>query len=1275
MDRQPLRLVREGAGVEVADREAVRAAADRRVEDDRRGGEGLDMGLDLDRGHAAEQERPLDVGVRLDGVAGFAQRLELVDGEDDARGELGRVAGGHDAADEAGAQEVDQLGEADAQRGELAADAGGFGHPGGIAGGEAVERRDRDRWRDRRPGRGQGGQDLIVAPEQAEPLRRDRRVALRLGGVREEADQFRARGAGLAKMDAGGGDEAVEGEGDWIDCLADRLVGLGRNMLGRGGQLGAGDAGRGFVWQRRDAVAGGHDALQDLVDEIDGRERRVGVLAGELDVGEVRPAADDARRAARLQRLGRMADQDVERRDEGRRIGRAALVEKLEEVDQIGSRSDHRAAVVALAHLGAAEEVGPGGDRRVDGVVGRGCIRLAGIARERPARSGGHDIALVLMLGDNEVRHSVGERAGSLVHRGERVHLLFGGAGEVGEERRFPVAGDVDCAAQQRRAVQPLEDELLQDCRVGADGEEPLDALGVLNGGRPQVEVVHAFEQPLASGLDEAVEIAASEVEVGLGHRRGEQVRGDGRDRGGIPIAPVAGEPGDDGCRVAGLKEAADLARIALGGVGRGLLGPAHERRAARRRDELLDLGAVEAEREPAQRGRLRNGGPQGLGQRGIVGGQRAELQRELQRVGINIRIARFVVGPERLAGTGMIGGRGEKLLALADLREDPSDHGAERPRLPGRRGIQRHSHGQLADAGRGFVRTAFDLRDDESVDGLIEAEGEVVDAPGSDRPRVAGAKLTRDAVKRGRRTAGEIASSDAMRPRQVLDERDRLADLAGGEGHVARPGLVELGQRTPIGERPQRFEEALELRRPAGRPHATRDDAHQLVRPGNDAEELLLVGRHELRLDRIGIAVRETHDIETLDRRAVAAELENEVGGRIGRVSAGEGFGLVADVELAARPGDHAAELIAEAADVAVENVDPDARHGAASLVHHRATDTQSAALRHRVPLDLQVDAEIAARLLPVGTSELGVGVQHRDDRFDRLLAGEDVVPWAGVPGGVIVGAILAIAIGRGLGAEGAAEIVDVGHPDGEACGRVAVLISDPAGDAAEAFRIEQAGIDAFRRVRVHLAPPRRLDVELGLQARDRLGRRPAVSRVLELVVWDIADAERAEHGVQAADSRADRADGQRGEREERNRHDTSSSGPAAAGPCGSPVLRQHEEAGVAIRLHPLADSRPFALGRNVRDPTRFQAAALELHAADIDRVDALDVNDVIALRHADIHGGGARVAAAGTLEVGLLQHVAVLVERAADGLVFVWLGLHLRGCRCVLRADLGLA
>ena len=147
--------------------------------------------------------------------------------------------------------------------------------------------------------------------------------------------------------------------------LQDRVRGV-VDVLRAGQQLGRGDRVAGVV--SLVAVQGqpvGHEVLERLVDDVDVGQRGVGVGAGQRQVLQVGPAAE----------------QDVLRVAEPGR-GRG-LVDVVQQVDQVGGRAEDRAAVRAAAVVEGPEQVlerGSGDDR-----VGRAA---AGLRRRGDSRTG-----------------------------------------------------------------------------------------------------------------------------------------------------------------------------------------------------------------------------------------------------------------------------------------------------------------------------------------------------------------------------------------------------------------------------------------------------------------------------------------------------------------------------------------------------------------------------------------------------------------------------------------------------------------------------------------------------------------------------------------------------------------------------------------------------------------------------------------------------------------------------------------------------------------------
>ena len=118
---------------------------------------------------------------------------------------------------------------------------------------------------------------------------------------------------------------------------ADVAIGLEVGVLRVGAQLGGGRLAGVVALERGQGVVRDVE-LHHLVGDVDVGQHHVGVRAGEQEVGEVRAAVGE----------------EVER-GPAVRVGLAAP-EEAQELHEIGGRSVHRAALLALAHVRAAEE-------------------------------------------------------------------------------------------------------------------------------------------------------------------------------------------------------------------------------------------------------------------------------------------------------------------------------------------------------------------------------------------------------------------------------------------------------------------------------------------------------------------------------------------------------------------------------------------------------------------------------------------------------------------------------------------------------------------------------------------------------------------------------------------------------------------------------------------------------------------------------------------------------------------------------------------------------
>ena len=128
------------------------------------------------------------------------------------------------------------------------------------------------------------------------------------------------------------------GSGAGKHPVGERRVGGGLDELRVSQQVDALDAGCRVVAFEVVEVAVDDVVLEDLVDEVDVRERDVGVLAAEQQVLQVGPAGE----------------QHVDRvRPVVRDVGQ---VEELEQLDEVGGRAEHRLAVLTGAEVEVVEQ-------------------------------------------------------------------------------------------------------------------------------------------------------------------------------------------------------------------------------------------------------------------------------------------------------------------------------------------------------------------------------------------------------------------------------------------------------------------------------------------------------------------------------------------------------------------------------------------------------------------------------------------------------------------------------------------------------------------------------------------------------------------------------------------------------------------------------------------------------------------------------------------------------------------------------------------------------
>ncbi|PRP91222.1 hypothetical protein ENSA5_57450 [Enhygromyxa salina] len=330
------------------------------------------------------------------------------------------------------------------------------------------------------------------------------------------------------------------------------VLGVDPQLLGRP---------RGLVPGIREAV--GELGLEQLVDQVDVRQRRVGVGAIEQDVADVR--------AARAQGLERVAV-----------LLRGPLAQEREQIRQVRGRAEHRAAVLARAIVEVAE------DRR----------------EIREAALGPHEL-----LGAGDLEHAeVGVRLAEreLGREGDRRAVDPRGLVPDGPGQAFLV---VNVGGQQRAE---LVDELLpgglDDLRgrddtlieqllrrvVAADpGRHPVDPLD-----RLEVRAGHGLiggsgAAPRIGGLIEVHgDRRTGDVEVAVVAQEGCDV---GRIRGGARAFLVSGDRVTQmQGRVGVLDDAAERA-----GVGLALLRPIGPGRVVWRRDRPGDQEVVPVRHAP----------------------------------------------------------------------------------------------------------------------------------------------------------------------------------------------------------------------------------------------------------------------------------------------------------------------------------------------------------------------------------------------------------------------------------------------------------------------------------------------------------------------------------------------------------------------------------------------------------------------------------------------------------------------------------------------------
>ena len=267
----------------------------------------------------------------------------------------------------------------------------------------------------------------------------------------------------------------------------------------------------------------------------------------------------------------RVADQHVEQRD-AVLVG-AALVQEFEQIDQIGRRPNHGAAIVAVAHLGAAEKVrqrrnhvGRGPIRRRRSGVRRGVLRR--VRPQRPADPGQRQPGLpsLLMVADQQGGDGFGLPGGAPVQRAQARGLFGRRARRAGHEGVLAQPRDVERAPERAPVSGPNAEGGLECDRVRAHPKQALHA--VQAGGRlsPRRRIVHARKQRVRVLGYEIGYAIAGEVERSGTHRPGERVRGQLRHEPGRLVRHGRDVTRDHGGRLRGRQHARDLGRGAPGG-------------------------------------------------------------------------------------------------------------------------------------------------------------------------------------------------------------------------------------------------------------------------------------------------------------------------------------------------------------------------------------------------------------------------------------------------------------------------------------------------------------------------------------------------------------------------------------------------------------------------------------------------------------------------------------------------------------------------------------
>ncbi len=142
-----------------------------------------------------------------------------------------------------------------------------------------------------------------------------------------------------------------EGQRQREGGLRQDVVGRPHNVLGVGSQLRRAPA----CLVRAAVRLAGHRPLEDLVDQIDVRQDRIGVVAIETDVAQIGPPFEKDIAAGLVDRLTVLDDLDISAAADAPRD--QALTEIFQKIDKIGRRAVDRTAMLARAETLGPEQV------------------------------------------------------------------------------------------------------------------------------------------------------------------------------------------------------------------------------------------------------------------------------------------------------------------------------------------------------------------------------------------------------------------------------------------------------------------------------------------------------------------------------------------------------------------------------------------------------------------------------------------------------------------------------------------------------------------------------------------------------------------------------------------------------------------------------------------------------------------------------------------------------------------------------------------------------